>query len=191
MQNDFFITDTLNATKGTWGIGGSQLLYQYGIVDEVHDLDLIIPDNEVQLFTGAMRCIGTEKDVQKKHPFLTTYFFKFCVDQLEVDVMSEFKIGHSDGVYTYAFTKNSIVEHQIKGKKVPFCKLEDWFILYQLIPGRERKVKQLENYFLGNGICYPSILLAAIEENLPLQMKKRIQTVLDNTIEANGNWKSK
>ncbi|MFA9560494.1 hypothetical protein ACERII_24650 [Evansella sp. AB-rgal1] len=97
-----------------------------------------------------------------------------------MDVMGEFKIKHDHGVYVLPFQEHSVTFHFVKGVKVPFCKLEDWYILYQLIPDREEKVKKIENYLTRTGFDHTELLQRSLANSLPEKVKVRIQKLLAN-----------
>ncbi|NLA54057.1 MAG: hypothetical protein GX858_06895 [Clostridiales bacterium] len=56
--------------------------------------------------------------------------------------------------------------------------MEDWYVIYQLIPGREAKVKLIEDYLKSNKISHPNLLQTALEGNLPAGIQKNIRRLL-------------
>ena len=61
--------------------------------------------------------------------------------------MSGFDVNHNNGVFEYIFDNNSISDFKIiNGVNIPFTSLEDWYVIYQLIPKREAKVNLIEKY---------------------------------------------
>lgn len=173
-----YIAEKLNKTKATWGIGGSLLLFQHGIVDAVNDLDIIVENASVETVVSELRNIGQEREVHPLPPFQTTYYHEFKVKDLSMDIMGEFKIEHEEGVFVLPFTENSIENYKLSGVDVPFCHLEDWYILYQLIPGREEKVKKIEQYFIESDSRNEDALRKALKGNLPERVRNRIQNIL-------------
>lgn len=172
------IAEHLNAANFRWAIGGSLLLAQYGLTETVNDLDIIVHKEEAVSMAEHLRRIGRESETTSTRPFLTSYYYTFHVDETAVDVMGNFKISHENGVYTLTFTERSTSMHMINGTPLPFCKLEDWFILYQLMPGREEKVRKIEDYLLTNGSDAPDLLVAALDQELPDPVTQRIYQVL-------------
>ncbi|MCW6074588.1 hypothetical protein LAV44_04540 [Clostridium sporogenes] len=66
-------------------------------------------------------------------------------------------------IILYNFDYNSISEFKtINGVNISFTSLEDWCVIYQLIPNREGKVKVIESYLLLNGIKNPFLLERAL-----------------------------
>ncbi|MFA9560493.1 hypothetical protein ACERII_24645 [Evansella sp. AB-rgal1] len=67
------ITDRLNKTKSRWGIGGSMLLNQYGLIDIVNDLDIIVDTSDIEVVLNELRLLGTERNVEPLDPYQTTF----------------------------------------------------------------------------------------------------------------------
>lgn len=172
------ITDHLNKTNSKWGIGGSRLLFQHGLIDVVNDLDIIVHRDDMETVMNELRMLGNERTVQPRDPYQTTYYYKFNIMDLSMDVMGEFQIQHDKGVYVFPFENHSVDYFIINGVEVPFCTLEDWYILYQLIPGREEKMRIIENFFIENGVEHPEILQQSLLSSLPEDVRLRVQQIL-------------
>lgn len=65
-----------------------------------------------------------------------------------------------------------------RGVPIPFAALEDWYVVYQLIPGKEHKALRIEEHFLQNGIENPHLLKRALESCLPEAVRQRISALL-------------
>nr|WP_307906170.1 hypothetical protein [Clostridium botulinum] len=93
--------------------------------------------------------------------------------------MAGFAVNHNIGVFKYNFNHTSISEfRKINKVDIPFTSLEDWYVIYQLIPSRESKVKMIENYFLSNGIKNPILLKNSLKGNLPIEIQERVKKIL-------------
>lgn len=174
-----YIADELNSTKSTWAIGGSLLLFHHGIINVVNDLDIIVKTSDIEKIVRKLRNIGQEREVYPLPPYHTTYYYEFNVKDISMDVMSDFKIKHEEGLYTLPFTEHSVEYYIVNGVNIPFCTLEDWYILYQLIPGREEKVKLIESYFLNNGVKNRDLLERAMSGILPKPVVSRVENLLE------------
>lgn len=62
--------------------------------------------------------------------------------------------------------------------EIPLTSLEDWFVLYSIMPGREDKIVLLEEYFDLYGITNPDLLLNALKRKIPERIKNRIDQLL-------------
>ena len=93
--------------------------------------------------------------------------------------MAGFAINHSNGTFRYIFDQNSISEFKlINGVNIPFTSLEDWYVIYQLIPNREVKVKMIENYLLSNKIKKTILLERSLQGCLPIDVRKKVEEML-------------
>lgn len=68
----------------------------------------------------------------------------------------------------------------VNGIKIPFTSLEDWYVIYQLIPNREAKVNMIEKHLLSNGIKNTFLLHRAMKGCLPIQVRNRIKSILSS-----------
>lgn len=162
----------------SWGVGASLLLYQYGLVDSPADIDIITEAKDIEKANDILFTLGTRKPKEEEKGIYSTDFFsEYSINSTDIDIMAGFKINLSTSVYEYTFDKDSVPHHfLIEDIFVPFMTLEDWYILYQLIPNRESKVKLIENYFMQNGIEYPHLLQRSLNNpTLPQEVILRSQ----------------
>jgi hypothetical protein len=167
------LCDLLNGTR--WGIGASKLLWYYGITKTVHDLDISVDLKDHDEVCRRLRTIGKEIGVPKKDQYLTSRFSRFEVDGIEIDLMSEMKIKHSNGVYTY--TLDIVEERFVNDRMVPLSSLEQWYICYQLLEGREAKVDMLEKYFRKVGQVNSNLLEKYLFD-LPIDVQDRTKKII-------------
>jgi len=166
----------------TWGVGASMLLHQYGLVESPADIDIVVSLKDIAKVDELFSKKGISKIIKEKSAvYSTDFFYEYVFNNTDVDVMAGFKINLPGGIYEYIFDDQSIPHtFPIKGIDVPFMTLEEWYILYQLMPGRETKVKLIEDYFLENGIQYSGLLIRALDaEAIPQKVKDRIGEILN------------
>ena len=169
----------LNEKKVLWGVGASVLLHQYGLVDSPKDIDLLAALEDVDAIDGILQGVGEKKDREKAGLYSTRVFREYVVGGVDIDVMAGFSIRHTDGVFAYVFDRKSITRFiEIKGVEIPFTSLEDWYVLYQLIPGRKRKVELIESHLRTNGIQHPFLLERALKGDLPGPVAERVRGML-------------
>ncbi|WP_208588756.1 nucleotidyltransferase domain-containing protein [Gracilibacillus suaedae] len=174
-----FIGNRFNNQNITWGVGGSLLLRFHQLIDKPNDIDILVDlDNTTQI-NRILSLIGTEKEVIQTEPFRTKYFNKFHVNNIDLDIMAGFAIQHQEGNYQLSFTKQSIVEYkQLNGVDIPLCALEDWYMLYWLIPGKKEKAVLIENYLKATGIKHPSVFEEGLKQPLPADLQCKIMHLL-------------
>ena len=170
----------LNSSNILWGIGGSYLLKAYGIVEEVHDLDIIVATEDILKAIQVLDTIAEQKSIPVKDEYKTKHFSVYSYEGLSIDVMSTFRIEHLAGIYEFVFDELSIVERRrVNGIELPLTSLEDWLIAYKLMRGRESKVEMIENYLDSEGIIHKSLLHRNLKQQLPSEVKLYIKKLLE------------
>ena len=173
------IADKLNQAGIVWGVGASMLLNIRGIADKPNDIDILVDIKDIDKADEVLSGIGAKKPREKTGRYSTKYFYEYVINGFEIDVMSGLQINHIEGVFEYTFDYDAISDiRNINGVKIPLTSLEDWYVIYQTIPGREAKVAMIENYLIKNGVANPAFLLKALEDNLPKEIKDKIEKML-------------
>ncbi|MBS5884884.1 MAG: hypothetical protein E6300_07805 [Clostridium sp.] len=174
-----YIGEKLNNSNIVWGVGASILLNQFGLIEKPNDIDIFIDIRDIERADRILKSIGEKKKWEKTSTYSTKYFYEYVIDGVDVDVMAGFAINHNNGVYEYVFDNTSISEFKIiNGVSIPFTSLEDWYVIYQLIPNRDPKVNMIEKYLLSNGINKSFVLKRVLEGNLPKEVRKRTERIL-------------
>lgn len=174
-----YIGKKLNEENVVWGIGASILLNNYGLIDKPNDIDILVDIKNIEKLDLILRKIGEKITCENTDTYSTTYFYEYVVDGFDVDVMAGLKINHDNGVYKYDFNKNSITDiKKINVVNIPLTSLEDWYVIYQLIPNREKKVNLIEKYLLINGVENPPFLEKALKKELPKVVRDKIERIL-------------
>lgn len=174
-----YIGKKLNDADITWGVGASILLNTFGLIEKPNDIDIFISIDDIQKADEILKSIGKKKEWEKVSTYSTKYFYEYVINEIDVDVMAGFVVNHNDGSFKYIFDGSSISKFKsINGVNIPFTSLEDWYVIYQLIPNREDKVEMIEKYILSNGIGKRSLLERSLEGCLPIEVRKNVQRML-------------
>ncbi|MBP2079078.1 hypothetical protein [Oceanobacillus polygoni] len=169
----------LNKNNIEWAVGGSLLLQHYHLIDSPNDIDVLVAEKDVERIKDAMGQVGKRQMASTKDPFRTTYFYRYEVDGVGVDVMGNFAIEHDQGTYQLLFDANHIAEKKnIHGVSIPLAALEDWFVLYQLIPNKQEKAIRIEKYFRTNRVTRPDLLHKALNQPLPIGVRESMKHIL-------------
>jgi hypothetical protein len=66
------------------------------------------------------------------------------------------------------------------GVEIPLSALEDWFVLYSLMPSpnKQAKAKQIKQHLLANPIEHPELLRRLIQLSLPQTLIQDIQMIV-------------
>ncbi|GAA0180944.1 hypothetical protein SH2C18_35500 [Clostridium sediminicola] len=176
-----YIGKKLNNSNIVWGVGASILLNQFGLIEKPNDIDIFVDIKDIHKADNILKGIGEKSIYEKTSTYSTEYFYEYIINGFDVDVMAGFAVNHNSGVFEYIFDKKSITEFKrINGVDIPFTSLEEWYVIYQLIPNREAKIKMIENYLLSNGIKRTFLLERALEGCLPIEVRKKIEKILSS-----------
>jgi len=174
-----YIGEKLNDNGVMWAVGASILLNHYGLIENPNDIDILVDLNHIESVDKILKSIGEKKVREKSDAYSTKYFYEYVVNGFDIDVMAGLSINYNSGTFEYTFDHTSISEFKkINGVNIPLSSLEDWYVLYQLITGREIKVKMIENYLLSNGLKKPTLLERALRGDLPVDVRDKIQGIL-------------
>ncbi|KMK76943.1 hypothetical protein AB990_07950 [Alkalihalobacillus pseudalcaliphilus] len=159
----------------SWAVGGSLMLQMEGLVDVARDIDILVDEKCVKTMIQFLKDIGTEHTALSKDPYRTKVFKKYQIGEVEVDLMSGFALRHDEGIYEASFPKQAIRILELQdGQVAPFCYLEDWYVLYMLMPNKGEKVMLIEHHFENVGINHPERLEIALRQPLPTHIVKRV-----------------
>jgi hypothetical protein len=153
------IAHDLNASNILWGVGASLLLQQYGLTDTCKDIDLLVSVADIQTADHILSAMGEKQTEKPSGIYATDYFYEYIIDGVNIDVMAGLKIKTGKTVFEYTFDKDSVPHSfPVGGVPVPFCTLEEWYTLYQLMPGKTHKALLIASYFHRYGVQYPELL---------------------------------
>lgn len=174
-----YIGEKLNTNGITWAVGASVLLNQFGFVDRPNDIDIFVDIKDIERADEILKNIGEKKKWERTEAYSTKYFYEYIIEGIDVDVMAGFAVNHNSGVFEYIFDHASVSEfRKINEVDIPFTSLEDWYVIYQLIPNRQAKVKMIESYLMSKGIRNSILLEMALRGNLPIEVRERVKKIL-------------
>jgi len=176
------IARALNRSGAPWGIGASVLLYYHGLVDAPRDIDIMTTEADADMVASILGGLGNEVPGDPgRSLYSTSHFLEYVVDGTDVDVMAGFAIRHENGTYVFPFGGAAVaMTKTVKGVTIPLTSLEDWYVLYQLMPDREPKVKLIEDHLLGGGCIDLSVLDRALARALPPHVRARTQRLMES-----------
>ncbi|MCF6411256.1 nucleotidyltransferase family protein [Pseudalkalibacillus salsuginis] len=169
------VANALNKEGIFWGIGGSHVLYKNGLGIQPNDIDLMIRIEDAKKAIDVMDRIAEEVPTERKAPFKTKSFKTYQMGSTSVDFMAGFALENDSGIYELILDQQSITYDHFH---TPYTSLEDWFILYQLIPKKGEKADLIESYWKEYGVESPFLLERAFNQPLPERVKKRIHKCL-------------
>ncbi|PAB60268.1 nucleotidyltransferase family protein [Anaeromicrobium sediminis] len=173
------IAKEFNEKNILWAVGASILLNHYNLIDEINDIDIFVHEDHIEKADALLKKLGNKKEREKVGTYSTKYFYEYVIDHIDIDVMAGFVINHGSGQYNYIFDEKSITAYMHMGEiQVPLTALEDWYVIYNLIPNRQYKVKLIEDYLNKNKVIHPYLLKRALNNHLPKKVEKNIHGLL-------------
>ncbi|MBU0997240.1 MAG: hypothetical protein KKE16_04260 [Firmicutes bacterium] len=172
------IMSILEKEKVSCHIGGSLLLLANGIQTEVHDIDLLFKGEDFlkvfDLFSSYL--IET---IPPKGDYLTKELMKIRYLGVDFDLIFDFSFISNGKIYTYPFEDlRSYIQMDWEGSKYRFSRLEEWFLIYRLLPNREPKVKMIRDHFHKTKGFDSTYLSGLLQRNLPEFVRNEIELLL-------------
>ncbi len=143
------IARLLNKSYITWGLGGSMLLYYYGIVDDVNDIDILIDIRDLDKFEKVIKGYDFKHE-NGNEKYTTAHLFSVNLDGVEFDFLLDFRIKLQSGEYVFPFGKGMIERRfLLDGEMICLSFLKEWKNAYHAM-NRETKYRLIEAYFDRN-----------------------------------------
>lgn len=139
------IANRFNESNVRYAVGASVLLYFKGIVNEFHDLDIMIDNDDADKVSEILSELGELQYTPKNSNFKTKTFLQYIVDGIDIDIIGGFIIV-KDAVEYDCFLQSEITDYVVlDGIKIYLDTLDNWHKYYSLM-NRDNKVKMIEDY---------------------------------------------
>lgn len=121
------------------------MLYFRGIVNEFHDLDIMVLEEQAPVVKDILFKMG-KLQKSEKGIYETTCYYEFVVDGVDIDVMGGFKIRNSNEVYDCSLKIENIDQKvMLENACISLESLSNWRRYYQLM-GRTGKVEMIDSW---------------------------------------------
>lgn len=162
-----------------WALGGSLVLSHYGLGVPPNDIDLMVAEEDAVRADRLLDTLGEKQQRQESALYATRHFSEYRIGTTEVDVMAGLRINHAAGCYHYLLQPEAVTEGiWADGSRLPMTALEDWFVLYQLIPGRAHKADMIEAFLNTHNSIRTDLLEQASGGCLPDEVRQRIHRLM-------------
>jgi hypothetical protein len=164
------VAQELNHLSIIYGVGASTMLKIREIDIHVHDIDIMVKEDQFILAYKCLMSFCDELIVEPSSLFNTRYFKRFNFKGIDIDLMSGIGIVHESGIFKYNFDMaEKCIE--LENILVPICFMEDWFVFYHLMLNRVNTINLIKSYFLSHPVN-KSRLLKIIELSLPNNLRQ-------------------
>ncbi len=174
------IAKVLNQSNITWAVGASMMLKLRDFDMNVHDIDLMVDQNDFELACMKLNNLGNEISVEESKLFKTTCFKRYNCDGIEIDLMSGMGIVHKTGFFDYQF-KNEDIDKVIliDSISLPLCYIEDWYVFYHLMSNRYETIQKIHDYFNDNPFN-TSRFIKLRKLNIPYHVQLLLTELIEN-----------
>lgn len=180
----FTLFDELRKADVRWGLACSTNLFIRGIVDEFHDLDLIVDIKSIPKVEEIMKEQGAIlKETGGNGYCESDMYMHFQFGRVDVDVISGFRVVTFGTHFEYYFNPEELQFIELENKNIPLISMEALYLLYSMMEGWQarRRFKRvlIEEYLLTEKVEFPQILESALGANLPSWIKRNIAGILN------------
>ena len=180
----FTLFDELRKADVRWGLACSTNLFIRGIVDEFHDLDLIVDIKSIPKVEKIMKKQGAIlKETGGNGYCESDMYMHFQFGRVDVDVISGFRVVTFGTHFEYYFNPEELQFIELEDKNIPLISMEALYLLYSMMEGWQarRRFKRvlIEEYLLTKKVEFPRILESALGANLPSWIKRNIAGILN------------
>ena len=179
----FTLYDELNKADIRWGLACSTNLFIRGIVDEFHDLDLLVDIKSIPKIEEIMEKLGAIlKETGGNGYCESDMYMHFQFGRIDVDVISGFRLVTFGTHFEYYLNPEELQYMHLEGRNIPLVSMEALYLLYSMMEGwqarRRYKRVLIEEYLLREEIKFPHILENSLGSNLPGWIKRNITAIL-------------
>lgn len=138
------IAAALNEKGITWAVGASLLLYFHGLVNEFHDIDIMVAEKDADAAEEILNALGQRKPARPNPQYGTKRFIEYIIEGVEIDFIAGFSILFEGREYDCSLTAAQIEKCvEVEGEPVPLQYPGCWKRYYRLM-GRTARVALLE-----------------------------------------------
>ena len=177
------LADEFNKSGIRWGLACSMNLFLRGLVDEFHDLDLVVEEEDIPKVKDIMEKNGGILKATGGNGFCeSNCYMHFQLKRVDIDIISGFRIITFGTKFLYNFNESEIEYIKVEEKKIPLIPVEALYLLYAMMEGwqAKRRYKRLliGEYLVTRDLKFPDILVNSLEEQLPAWIKKEVKLII-------------
>ena len=136
----------LNESDILWAVGASAMLFLRGIVQEFHDIDLLVCEEDIETAKEILLRHGTLLPTAPDDRFGSHHFLEFDVDGVEIDLIASFVVNSEDGQHVCPLLVEDVDGcADVLGEAVSLHALDVWKQYYQWMERTDR-VQTIEQY---------------------------------------------
>jgi hypothetical protein len=131
-----------------YSLGGSVGMSIRGIDVLPNDIDLLVREVDAPAAMNLLQTLGKRMAPKAKADYKTQTFAEFVIDGVDVDLMAGLAIAAENIEFRFPCTLLTSEPTVFDSStRLPLMPLEDWYLLYHIIPGKEQRIRQIEAWF--------------------------------------------
>lgn len=179
----FNLTEEFNRSGIRWGVACSMNLFLRGIVDEFHDLDLIVEEEDIPKIKSVMEKLGGILKATGGNGYCeSNCYMHYQLRRVDIDIISGFRIITFGTKFLYNYNESEIEFIKVEENEIPLIPVEALYLLYAMMEGwqAKRRYKRvlLEKYLVMKELKFPNILKNSLKEQLPSWIKGRVKLII-------------
>jgi hypothetical protein len=174
------VCSEFNKSNINYAVAFSYVLKHYGLVDKVNDIDIIVDSKDLDKAKKILDKIAVQSSQISLSDQYESFLIAYTLNKTKIELLSELKIKFGRGAYKMIFDDKSIQKRiNIEGITIPLLALEELYVMYQLIKGKEDRADKIETYFKQKGLKDKDLLMRTISQELPLTVVNRAYTLFN------------
>lgn len=139
-----------------WAVGGATMLRLRGVIPKSKHITILVSAQDAPTVHTVFTQIGQAHTRELSPNYASRFFCRYTIEGEEMQVISGMMLHYKGFLFTYPFDRNAITRMcPVDDVFVPLTAIEDWYVLYQMMPGREQSIDAIEHYFAENGLVNP------------------------------------
>ena len=164
-----------------WALACSMNLFLRGIVDEFHDIDMIVDRDSVETIKKIMENIDAKLvDTGGNGYCESDVYLHYVIGRVDVDVISNFRVKTYGTEYVYRYNANELDRSL---QNMPLIPAEALYVLYAMMEGWQpkRRFKRLAlEEFLKENTIHPGFLAKeSVNGDLPSWIRWQIKSIIE------------
>lgn len=140
------VAERFNKNHIRWAVGGSMLLHLSGCKCYVHDIDILIDENDSDKVKEIMGNMGQIQEFVSSEQYASHVFLECVIDSVDFDIIGGFTIKNGDAMHYFPLKDEEITTHiTVKGQDIPLHSIDAWREYYRLIH-RDDKVALIDSF---------------------------------------------
>lgn len=183
------LLNEFKASNIRFGMACSFDLFLRGIVDEFHDFDFLVEEQDIPKIEQVMKELGAKLIATGGNGYCESKEYRhYQLERVDIDIIAGFRLVTFGTEYLYEYSGHEIQICEIFEEEkiiIPIISAEAMFLLYAMMEEwqpRRRYKRVLIGQYLEEQLVFHSIMEKALLENLPGWIKREVRRLLERRV---------